>query len=61
LLTIHFARFFYADERHEDGKLKGMQLDGAAHGQFYEELARQEGSIPWHATFVKNQGYVQFK
>ncbi|EXJ78318.1 hypothetical protein A1O3_09479 [Capronia epimyces CBS 606.96] len=54
-------RFFYADERHLDGKFKGMALDGAAHGEFYAQLARHEGNVPWHATFVKDKGYVQFK
>ncbi|KAJ5606695.1 hypothetical protein N7510_009476 [Penicillium lagena] len=54
-------RFFYADERHEDGKFKGMALDGAAHGAFYPQLASHEGNVPWHATFVKGKGYVQFK
>ncbi|KAH8660085.1 hypothetical protein BX600DRAFT_438309 [Xylariales sp. PMI_506] len=54
-------RFFYADERTAEGKLKGMQLDGPAHGEFYEQLAKHEGNVPWHATFVKGEGYVQFK
>ncbi|TAQ89081.1 hypothetical protein B7494_g2607 [Chlorociboria aeruginascens] len=54
-------RFFYADERHGDGKFKGMALDGAAHGEFYAQLASHEESVPWHATFVKDKGYVQFK
>ncbi|KAE8448299.1 hypothetical protein EG329_009543 [Mollisiaceae sp. DMI_Dod_QoI] len=54
-------RFFYADERHGDGKLKGMALDGAAHGEFYAQLANHEENVPWHATFVKDKGYVQFK
>lgn len=53
-------RFFYADERTVDGKIKGMQLDGPAHADFYAQLAAQEGQIPWHATFVKDQGYVKF-
>ncbi|KAK9311561.1 hypothetical protein V1524DRAFT_387548 [Lipomyces starkeyi] len=54
-------RFFYADERHGDGKFKGMALDGAAHGEFYAQLADHEENVPWHATFVKDKGYVQFK
>jgi len=54
-------RFFYADERHADGKNKGMALDGVAHGDFYAELANHEENVPWHATFVKDKGYVQFK
>jgi hypothetical protein len=54
------ARFFYTDERHGDGTFKGMALDGAAHGEFYAQLANHE-NVPWHATFVKDKGYVQFK
>ncbi|KAH8675382.1 hypothetical protein BX600DRAFT_171303 [Xylariales sp. PMI_506] len=54
-------RFFYADERNEDGSLKGMDIDGPAHGEFYAQLVSQENDIPWHATFVKDKGYVQFK
>jgi hypothetical protein len=55
------CRFFYTDERQEDGSLKGMALDGPAHADFYETLAKHEGDIPWHATFVKDKGYVGFK
>jgi hypothetical protein len=58
---ICLARFFYADERTEDGKIKGMAIDGPAHAEFYAQLAKHEGSVPWHATFVKDKGYVQFK
>ncbi|KAI1472656.1 NAD(P)-binding protein [Daldinia caldariorum] len=54
-------RFFYADERTEDGKATGAAVDGAAHGEFYAQLASHEGNVPWHATFVKDKGYVQFK
>lgn len=55
------ARFFYADERHVDGKSKGLAVDGPAHGEFYTQLANHEENVPWHATFVKDKGYVQFK
>ena len=59
---FHSSSFFYADERHGDGKFKGMALDGAAHGEFYAQLAdRSDESVPWQATFVKGQGYVSFK
>lgn len=39
--------------------MKGFALDGAAHGDFYMQLAKHE-NIPWHATFVKDKGYVKF-
>lgn len=53
-------RFFYADERTEEGQSKGQALDGPAHGDFYTKLAKQEEEIPWHATFSKGKGYVKF-
>lgn len=53
-------RFFYTDERREDGNSIGMALDGPAHADFYEQLAKHEGNVPWHATFVKGKGYVKF-
>jgi len=55
------SRFFYTDERYDDGKLKGGAIDGDAHAEFYAQLADHEGNVPWHATFVKDKGYVQFK
>lgn len=60
-MLIYHRRFFYADERFEDGKSKGGQVDGPAHGEFYRQLA-EEGheSVPWLATFVKDKGYVKF-
>ncbi|KAH7381629.1 hypothetical protein BKA66DRAFT_442035 [Pyrenochaeta sp. MPI-SDFR-AT-0127] len=54
-------RFFYADQRQEDGSSIGMAIDGPAHAEFFAQLARQEGDVPWEATFVKGKGYVQFK
>jgi hypothetical protein len=53
-------RFFYADERNEDGSIKGMAIDGDAHAQFYLTLARGEEHGGWHETFVKGKGYVKF-
>ena len=55
------ARFFYADERTAEGSIKGMALDGPAHGEFYAQLANHEANVPWQATFVKGKGFVQFK
>lgn len=52
--------FFYADERKADGAVKGQELDGEAHGEFYAELATHEKDVPWQATFVKGKGYVKF-
>ena len=55
------SSFFYADERHADGKSKGMELDGPAHAEFFAQLAEHQGNVPWQATFVKDKGYVDFK
>ncbi|KAJ8106076.1 hypothetical protein ONZ43_g7184 [Nemania bipapillata] len=53
-------RFFYVDERYEDGKSKGSAIDGPAHADFYVQLASHEGNVPALATFVKDKGYVGF-
>ncbi|PVI01080.1 hypothetical protein DM02DRAFT_706490 [Periconia macrospinosa] len=53
-------RFFYADERKDNGDMTGAEVDPDAHGQFYAMLAAGGGQIPWHATFVKEKGYVRF-
>ena len=38
-----------------------MAIDGPAHAEFYMQLASHEDNVPWHATFVKDKGYVHFK
>ena len=58
--TDSCGRFFYADERFADGSIKGQQIEGDAHADFFAQLAKGEGEVPWHATFVKGQGYVKF-
>ena len=60
-LTYLASRFFFADERQENGGSKAVGLDGPAHGDFFAQLATHEGDVPWQATFVKDKGYVQFK
>nr|POF14346.1 hypothetical protein CFP56_03370 [Quercus suber] len=59
--STHGYRFIYADERHPDGTLKGGSIDGSAHASFYSQLAKSTAGVPWHATFVKDKGYVSFK
>lgn len=53
-------RFFYADERNADGSPVYEHISGAAHGEFYAELASADSDVPWLATFVKDKGYVDF-
>ncbi|BCS29502.1 uncharacterized protein APUU_71072A [Aspergillus puulaauensis] len=54
-------RFFFADERSEDGSSRGNAIDGPAHAEFFAQLADHAGNVPWHATFVKGKGYVKFE
>jgi len=53
-------RFFYADQRKPDGSQMDMGVDGDAHADFFWQLASGETTVPWHATFVKDKGYVNF-
>jgi hypothetical protein len=57
---ICVCRFFYTDQRTEEGGAMGASPDGPAHGEFYTQLAKHEGSVPWDATFVKGKGHVKF-
>ena len=50
----------YADERNANGSVVGGAINGAAHGDFYLQLAKADKNVPWWATFVKDQGYVGF-
>ncbi|KAM0415853.1 hypothetical protein ACHAPT_013164 [Fusarium lateritium] len=54
-------RFYYADQRNEDGSPVMAEIDGAAHGEFYAELAESKTQGPWLASFVKGKGYVKFE
>lgn len=54
------SRFFYADERKDNGAMGGMELDGNAHAAFFMQLVEHQHGVPWHATFVKGKGYVKF-
>ena len=53
-------RFYYTDERFEDGGSVFMEINGQAHAEFYYELVRRQDQGPWEATFVKGKGYVNF-
>ncbi|KAJ6789445.1 hypothetical protein PWT90_00246 [Aphanocladium album] len=52
-------RFYFADQRAPDGG--SPNLDGAAHGKFYTELAEGTTNLPWLATFVSGVGYKDFR
>ncbi|RSL47277.1 hypothetical protein CEP53_010000 [Fusarium sp. AF-6] len=53
-------KFYYADQRNEDGSPVMAAIDGNAHGEFYTELAESKTQGPWLASFVKGKGYVKF-
>ena len=53
-------RFYYADERWDDGASPLNEIDGPAHGKEYLELARDPKQRPWDYTFVKGIGYKAF-
>jgi hypothetical protein len=55
-----FLRFYYADQRKEDGSSVGLDVNGPAHADFYYELASKQEQGPWHETFVAGKGYVDF-
>ncbi|KAF2431635.1 NAD(P)-binding protein [Tothia fuscella] len=52
-------KFYYVDERKEDGTAK-YRVDGEAHGKYFLELAEGETQGPWLQTFVKGVGYKDF-
>jgi hypothetical protein len=54
------GRFYYADERKADGSPK-YRVDGEAHADLYWELSENKAQLPWMHTFVKSEGYKDFK
>lgn len=54
-------RFYFGDERCEDGRSIFLDIGGQAHADFYYELATGKEQGPWEATFVKGKGYVDFE
>lgn len=54
------CRFYYADERQQDGS-PTIPVGGPAAGEEYVKLAEDSEQGPWHYTFVKSKGYVDFK
>ncbi|KAF2714526.1 hypothetical protein K504DRAFT_445511 [Pleomassaria siparia CBS 279.74] len=51
-------KFYYADERQEDGGAT-IPVSGPAAGRAYTELAEKEGQGKWLWTFVDGKGYVE--
>lgn len=53
-------RFYYADERLDNGAPAFADIDGPAHGAEYVKLAEGKEQGPWLHTFVKGSGYKSF-
>ena len=53
-------RFYFGDERTEEGKVRGTAISGKGHADFYYDLAQKKDQGPWDATFVTGKGYVDF-
>jgi hypothetical protein len=56
-LTI--CRFYYTDERKQDGSAI-FKVSGEAHGKLFWELAEAKTQGPWLQTFVNGVGYKDF-
>lgn len=54
-------KFYYADERANDGDAVYNDISGEAAAEFYLALADgTAGNVPVEATFVKGKGYIDF-
>ncbi|KAF2818405.1 putative short-chain dehydrogenase [Ophiobolus disseminans] len=53
-------KFYYADERNEDGSPVYSKISGEGHAQHYVELTESKEQGPWQQTFVSGQGYKRF-
>ncbi|PNP61038.1 hypothetical protein FNYG_14126 [Fusarium nygamai] len=53
-------KFYYADERKEDGSPMYSGATAEGHAQFYVELAEGKEQQVWQQTFVSGQGYKKF-
>ncbi|KAK0645058.1 hypothetical protein DIS24_g8249 [Lasiodiplodia hormozganensis] len=53
-------KFYFTDERTEEGKPAMMERSGPAHAEVYVRLAEKQEQGPWYYTFVKDRGYVDF-
>ena len=53
-------RFFYADERKDNGMAAFRDISGPNHAEHYLILAESKGDLSWWQTFVGGQGYTKF-
>lgn len=55
------CRFYFVDERKEDGGPMTSDLGGLYHAEEFYKLATSPEQGPWEHTFVGGKGYVDFK
>ncbi|KAF4452309.1 hypothetical protein F53441_4827 [Fusarium austroafricanum] len=53
-------KFYYADERLEDGTPMWNGVSGEGHAKMYLELAEGSEQLEWQQTFVTGLGYKKF-
>ncbi|KAI1205173.1 NAD(P)-binding protein [Annulohypoxylon truncatum] len=53
-------KFYYVDERHQDGTPMLTDLNGPGHAQHFLNLVKDGKQRPWDQTFVTGKGYVEF-
>lgn len=53
------SRYYYADERKEDGSAI-YRVNGDAHADLFWKLAEEKEQGSWQQTFVKGKGYAKF-
>ncbi|KAI2466452.1 NAD(P)-binding protein [Annulohypoxylon bovei var. microspora] len=53
-------KFYYADQRHEDGTFVTSDLSGVGHANLFLDLVKDGKQRPWDQTFVAGKGYVEF-
>lgn len=53
-------KFYFTDERLADGQPSRELMDPAARAELHWVLSNQNQG-PWHYTFVKGKGYVDFR
>lgn len=53
-------KFYFTDERLADGTPSRELMEPAARAELHWTLSKQDQG-PWHHTFVKGKGYVDFR
>lgn len=60
VLTRNRSRFYYADERTQDGLPVMRDIDGAVAGNEYRKITEAPEQLPWLYTYTKDDGYKDF-